>query len=117
MRKSILTKSSLSVVPFTAGGPTDTVARLMAQPMSTALKGQIIVENVGGAGGTIGANRVAKAAPDGYTLLLIISATPPRRPSIANCPTTRSTTSSPIGLINEVPMTLIARQRLSTQGS
>ena len=58
------------VVPFTAGGPTDTVARLVAQPMTSALKAQIIIENVGGAGGTIGANRVAKAAPDGYTLFL-----------------------------------------------
>ena len=54
------------VVPFAAGGPTDTVARLLGAPMSKTLKQQVIVENVGGAGGTIAANRVAKASPDGY---------------------------------------------------
>src|SRR5918996_689108 len=58
------------VVPFPAGGPTDTVPRLVAEPMSRTLGQQVIVENVGGAGGTLGAGRVAKADPDGYTLLL-----------------------------------------------
>jgi tripartite-type tricarboxylate transporter receptor subunit TctC len=52
------------VVPFAAGGPTDTVARLLGVSMGKSLKTQIIVENVGGAGGTIGAARVAKAPPD-----------------------------------------------------
>ena len=51
-------------------GPTDTVARLIAEPMTASLGQQVIVENVGGAGGTLGAARVAKAEPDGYTLLL-----------------------------------------------
>src|SRR5690606_8628296 len=58
------------VVPFSAGGPTDTVTRLVAEAMSKELGQQILVENVGGAGGTLGAGRVAKADPDGYTLLL-----------------------------------------------
>ena len=58
------------VVPFAAGGPTDTVTRLVAEPMSKDLGQQIVVENVGGAGGTLGAGRVAQAEPDGYTLLL-----------------------------------------------
>src|SRR5262245_11849475 len=58
------------VVPFAAGGPTDTVARLLGEAMSKDLGQQVIVENVGGAGGTLGAARVAKAEPDGYTLLL-----------------------------------------------
>ena len=58
------------VIPFSAGGPTDTVARLLAERMSADLGQQIIVENVTGAGGTLGADRVAKADADGYTMLL-----------------------------------------------
>src|SRR5258706_7650160 len=58
------------VVPYAAGGPTDTVARLISQSMSATLKQQIVVENVVGAGGTIAANRVAHAPPDGYTLFI-----------------------------------------------
>ena len=58
------------VVPFAAGGPTDKVARDLAEALRGPLKATIIIENVGGAGGTLGAAKVAKAAPDGYTLLL-----------------------------------------------
>ena len=98
------------VVPFTAGGPTDTVARLVAQPMTSALKAQIIIENVGGAGGTIGANRVAKAAADGYTLFLhhIGQSTAPSL--YRKLPYDAINDFEPIGLINEVPMTIIARR-------
>ena len=63
-------RSMTMVVPFSAGGPTDTVARLLAERMSADLGQQIIVENVTGAGGTLGADRVAKAEADGYTMLL-----------------------------------------------
>jgi tripartite-type tricarboxylate transporter receptor subunit TctC len=58
------------VVPFSAGGTTDVVARIMADDMSRTLGQQIVVENVTGAGGTVGATRVMKAAPDGYTILM-----------------------------------------------
>jgi tripartite-type tricarboxylate transporter receptor subunit TctC len=64
------TKPITLIVPFSAGGPTDTVARLLAQAMGADLKQTMIVENVAGAGGTVGAGRVARADPDGYTLFL-----------------------------------------------
>src|ERR671921_1995788 len=103
------TKVITVVVPFTAGGPTDTVARLLGGPMTKTLKQQVIVENVGGAGGTIGVARVAKAAPDGYTLLLhhighATSASLYRK--LAYDPIKDL---EPVGLINEVPMTLVAQ--------
>jgi tripartite-type tricarboxylate transporter receptor subunit TctC len=63
------------IVPYAAGGPVDTVGRIVAQGLTEVLGQQVIVENVGGAGGMTGANRVAKAAPDGYTFLLGGSAT------------------------------------------
>ena len=62
------------VVPFSAGGSTDLVARLVANKMSEKLGQQIVVENVGGAGGSIGAAQVARAEPDGYTILMCLAA-------------------------------------------
>src|SRR5215472_7205864 len=56
------------VVPFPAGGPTDTLARILAEHMRTSLGQPVIIENVSGAGGSIGVGRVARAAPDGYTV-------------------------------------------------
>src|SRR5438094_7485217 len=58
------------VVPAAAGGPTDTVTRLVAESMSRTLGQQIVIENIGGAGGTIASARAAKAPADGYTLML-----------------------------------------------
>src|SRR5215813_11630604 len=63
-------RSITIVVPFAAGGPTDIIARLVADPMSRILGQQVIVENVVGAGGTVGVTRVARSTPDGYTLLM-----------------------------------------------
>jgi len=59
-----------AIVPFPAGGPTDVILRLLAEPMSKALGQRIVVENVAGAGGTLGSKRAAKSAPDGYTILV-----------------------------------------------
>jgi len=64
------TRPVTMIVPYAAGGPVDTVGRIMAQGLTEILGQQVIVENVGGAGGMTGANRVAKATPDGYTFLL-----------------------------------------------
>ena len=104
------TKVITMVVPFAAGGPTATVARLIGAPMSKTLKQQIIVENVLGAGGTIAANRVAKSAPDGYTLLIhhIGHSTAPAL--YRKLPYNALNDFEPIGLINEVPMTLVAKK-------
>lgn len=100
------------VVPFSAGGPTDTVARLVAEAMSKDLGQQVIVENVGGAGGTLGAGRVANAEPDGYTLLLhhigmATSATLYRKLAYDTL-----NGFEYVGLVTEVPMTIVGRKDL-----
>jgi tripartite-type tricarboxylate transporter receptor subunit TctC len=98
------------MVPFAAGGPTDTVARLLSQSMGASLKQQIIVENVGGAGGTIAPARVARATPDGYTILIhhIGMSTAPAL--YRKLPYDPINDFEPIGLVNEVPMTLVAKK-------
>ena len=63
------TRSIILIVPFPAGGPSDTLARVLVEPMRVQLGQSVIIENVGGAGGSIGTGRVARAAPDGYTLI------------------------------------------------
>ena len=101
------------VVPFAAGGPTDKVARDLGEVLRKSLNNQtVIIENVGGAGGTLGATKVAKAAPDGYTLLLhhIGMATSPAL--YRNLPYKTLDDFEYLGMINEVPMTLIGRPTL-----
>ena len=101
------------VVPFAAGGPTDKVARDFAEALRKPLGGAtIVVENVGGAGGTLGASKVAKAAPDGHTLLLyhVGMATSPAL--YRNMPYKTLDDFEYLGLINEVPMTVIGRSTL-----
>lgn len=97
------------VVPFSAGGPTDTVTRLIAESMSQTLGEQIIVENVGGAGGTLGARRVAQAEPDGYTLLVHHIGMATSATLYRTLPYDPRSAFAPIGLITEVPMTLVGR--------
>src|SRR5881396_2558901 len=96
-------------IPFAAGGPTDTLGRNLAQVMGKSLKQQLIVENVVGAGGTIAVARAAKAAPDGYTVLL-------HHIGMSTAPALyRTLTFDPlkdfeyIGEVADVPMTMIAR--------
>jgi tripartite-type tricarboxylate transporter receptor subunit TctC len=100
------------VVPFSAGGPTDTVTRLIAEPMSEELGQQIVVQNVEGAGGTVAAGEVAAARPDGYTVLMHhigMSTAPSLYPDLAYDPLEDFKT---IGLVTEVPMTIVARKDL-----
>jgi putative tricarboxylic transport membrane protein len=103
------TRTITVVVPFTAGGPTDTVTRLVAEAMQRDLGQQIIVENVQGAGGTIGAGRVAKAEPDGYTLLLHHIGMATSATLYRSLPYNPREDFAPIGLVTEVPMTIVAR--------
>lgn len=97
------------IVPFSAGGPTDTVTRLVAQAMSKELGQQVVVENVGGAGGTLGAARVAQADNDGYTLLLHHIGMATTTILYRELPYDVFEDFEHIGLVTEVPMTLVAR--------
>ncbi|MEU4551838.1 tripartite-type tricarboxylate transporter receptor subunit TctC [Micromonospora violae] len=98
------------VVPFSAGGPTDTVTRMIAEPMAAKLGGKIVVQNVEGAGGTVGAGEVARARPDGYTVLMHhigMSTAPALYKSLGYQPLEDFET---VGLVTEVPMTIVARK-------
>jgi tripartite-type tricarboxylate transporter receptor subunit TctC len=100
------------LVPFAAGGPTDTVARVTAQSMSKLIGQPIIIENALGAGGTIAATRASRAAPDGYTILihhvgLSTAATLYRKLAYDT-----KTAFAPIGLVTNAPMTIIGRPDL-----
>jgi putative tricarboxylic transport membrane protein len=95
------------VVPFAEGGPTDTVTRLIAEPMAEELGGEVIVSNVEGAGGTTAAGQVANAEPDGYTVLMHhigMSTAPTLYPDLAYDPLEDF---EMIGLVTEVPMTFV----------
>ena len=103
-------KAITMVVPFAAGGPTDVVARMMAVPMGKSLGQPVVVENVNGAGGTIGATKVARAAPNGYTIFLHhmgMSTAPALYNKLNFDP---MTDFEYVGQVLDVPMTLIARK-------
>ena len=104
------TKVITMIIPFAAGGPTDTVGRLLGRAMGESMKGQIIIENVAGAGGTIGAARVARSDPDGYTIFLhhIGQSTAPALYRKLSYDVFKD--FEPIGLITDVPMTLVAKK-------
>ena len=106
-------KTITIVVPFAAGGPTDRSARDLAEALRKPLGGvTVVVDNVAGAGGSIGANKVAKAAPDGHTLLLhhIGMATMPTL--VRNIPFKVEGDFEYLGMVSDVPMTLIGRSTL-----
>jgi tripartite-type tricarboxylate transporter receptor subunit TctC len=99
--------------PFAAGGPNDVLARLFAQRMGEILGQPVIIENVGGAGGMNGADRVAKAAPDGYTFLLGTVGTQAQNQTLFRKPAYNATTDfQPVALMVEAPLVLVARRDL-----
>jgi tripartite-type tricarboxylate transporter receptor subunit TctC len=99
------------IVPFAAGGPTDVVTRLLAEHMSRTLGQQLVVENVGGAGGSTGMTRVATAAPDGYTLgvgnMGTQSAAPALYPNLKYNP---ATSFEQVGICNYTPQAIVAKK-------
>ncbi len=101
------------IIPFAAGGPTDVLGRVMAQRMGELLGQQVVVENVGGAGGMTGSKRVADAAPDGYTMVLGTVGTHAQNQTLYKNPAYQAATDfTPVGLIAEVPIVLITRKDL-----
>jgi tripartite-type tricarboxylate transporter receptor subunit TctC len=100
------------IVPYAAGGPSDTVGRILAESMSRTLGQQVIVENLGGASGTIGAARVAKANPDGYTLLLHTPAQATNDLLYRKLAYGSRAAFEPIGIATDTPMTLVGRADL-----
>ena len=108
-------RSITMIVPFSAGGPTDTVARLVAESMSKDLGQQIIIENVGGAGGTLGAGRVAKADADGYTLLLHHIGMATSATLYRKLPYDTLKDFEYVGLVTDVPMTIVTRKDMAAK--
>jgi tripartite-type tricarboxylate transporter receptor subunit TctC len=103
-------KPVMIVVPFSAGGPADAVARILAQGMSRALDQQVVVDNTVGAGSTLGAARIAASPPDGYSLLLTHIS---HVANVALYPHLRYDPVNdfePIGLVAESPMAIVARK-------
>jgi tripartite-type tricarboxylate transporter receptor subunit TctC len=102
------------VVPFAAGGPADTVGRILALHLSDYLNQQVIVENVGGAGGMTGASRVAKAAPDGYQFVVGNVGTHAANQTLYKRPLYNAAADfTPVILLAETPLVLLARKDLA----
>ena len=104
------------VVPFAAGGPADTVGRILAPRLSELLGQQVVIENVGGAGGMTGSDRVAKAAPDGYQLVLGNVGTHAANQTLYKSPLYNAATDfAPVMLVAETPLVLLARKSLPAE--
>jgi tripartite-type tricarboxylate transporter receptor subunit TctC len=107
------TRPITMVVPFAAGGPTDILGRLIGQAISTALGQQVVVEDVTGAGGTIGATKAARATPDGYTLVMGNLGTHAASLGIyGNLPYDPRSDFEPIILVASTPMVLVTKKGL-----
>ena len=107
------TRPVTMVIPFAAGGPTDVLGRVMAAKMSEPLGQQVVVENVTGAGGQTGSKRVSDAPPDGYNILIGTVGTHAQSQTLYKKPLYNSQTDfTPVGLIAQVPIMLVARKDL-----
>ena len=107
------TRSMTMVIPFAAGGPTDVLGRVVAAKMGESLGQTVVVENVTGAGGQTGSKRVADAAPDGYNFVIGTVGTHAQAQTLYKKPLYNSQTDfTPVGLIAQVPIVLIARKDL-----
>jgi tripartite-type tricarboxylate transporter receptor subunit TctC len=100
------------IVPFAPGGPTDTIARIMAEHMRGSLGQPVVIENVSGAGGSIGVARVARAAPDGYTLSVGNLSSHVMNGAVYSLPYDLIADFAPIGLLSFQPMLFVARKSL-----
>src|SRR5262249_10091669 len=101
------------VIPFAAGGPQDTIGRVVAQRMGEILHQQVVIENVGGAGGMTGSKRVADAAPDGYSFVLGSVGTHAQNQTLYRKPAYHADNDfTPVALIAETPIALIVRKDL-----
>ncbi len=109
------TKPVVLVMPYAAGGPGDTLARIFASSMTKSLGQQVIIDNTAGAGGTIGSTKVARAKPDGYMLLMvhISHATSPFL--YRKLPYDPVKNFDPVGLVAEVPMTIVGKKDLAAK--
>ena len=104
-------RSITVIVPFPAGGPSDVVARIVTDEMGKALASRMVIENVGGAGGTLGSARVAAAAPDGYTLLAGSMGSHVAAPVLTpNMKYDSARDFVPIGLTAHAPAVIVARK-------
>ena len=113
MAQTYPTRPITMIIPFAAGGPTDMLGRVLAQRMSEILGQQVVVENIGGAGGMTGSKRVADAAPDGYTFVLGTVGTHAQGQTLYKKPLYSSVTDfTPVALIAEVPIVLTVRKDL-----
>ena len=106
------TKSIQLIVPFAAGGPTDSIARLIAVPMGQALGQTVVVENVPGAGGTIASTKVSRAAPDGYTMYIHHMGMATANALYDKLPYDPMTSFDYIGQVADVPMVLLGKKDL-----
>lgn len=106
------TKNISLIVPFAAGGPTDTIARLIAMPMGQALGQTVVVENVPGAGGTIASTKVARAAPDGYTIYIHHMGMATANALYDKLPYDPMSSFEYIGQVADVPMVLLGKKDL-----